>query len=97
MGIFGDSDGLWPRLGTVIKEQLAKGLTASRGRLLGDGRTSTLAQLTSIVADGRLEVCDGAHWAFVMKKGSAGVSSSAITDSPLYNQVVFIPYVAISP
>jgi hypothetical protein len=22
----------------------------------------------SIVADGRLEVCDGAHWAFVMKK-----------------------------
>jgi hypothetical protein len=23
----------------------------------------------SIVADGRLEVCDGAHWAFVMKKG----------------------------
>ena len=22
----------------------------------------------SIVADGRLEVCDGAHWAFVMKE-----------------------------
>jgi hypothetical protein len=22
----------------------------------------------SIVADGRLDVCDGAHWAFVMKK-----------------------------
>ena len=25
----------------------------------------------SIVGDGRLEVCDGAHWAFVMKKSKA--------------------------
>ncbi len=25
----------------------------------------------SIVADERLEVCDGAHWAFVMKKSKA--------------------------
>ena len=25
----------------------------------------------SIVSDGRLGVCDGAHWAFVMKKGGA--------------------------
>jgi hypothetical protein len=24
----------------------------------------------SIVADGRLDVCDGAHWAFVMKNNS---------------------------
>jgi len=35
---------------------------------LGDGHTLALLQVDSIVADGRLEVCDGAHWAFVMKK-----------------------------
>src|SRR5271166_5985599 len=36
---------------------------------LGDGHTSGLPHRSiSIVDDGRLEVCDGAHWAFVMKK-----------------------------
>ncbi len=33
-----------------------------------DGHSSALLQVDSIVADGRLDVCDGAHWAFVMKK-----------------------------
>src|SRR5271157_2222515 len=36
---------------------------------LGDGHTSGLPHRSiSIVDDGRLEVCDSAHWAFVMKK-----------------------------
>ena len=40
----------------------------SRGVLV-DGRTSGLTHRSiSIVGDGRLDVCDGAHWAFVMKK-----------------------------
>jgi hypothetical protein len=41
---------------------------ASRAVLI-DGHTSVLAQqVDSIVANGRLVVCDGAHRAFVMKK-----------------------------
>jgi len=34
----------------------------------GDGHTSDLLQVDSIVADGRLDVCDGSYIAFVMKK-----------------------------
>jgi len=33
----------------------------------------------TIVADGRLEVCDGAHWAFVMKKSQRIRPSEAWT------------------
>jgi hypothetical protein len=34
-----------------------------------NGRTLALTHRSiSIVADERLDVCDGAHWAFVMKK-----------------------------
>ena len=44
------------------------GLGRFEGRLF-DGHTSVLPQRSIyIVADGRLGVCDGAHWAFVMKK-----------------------------
>ncbi len=44
------------------------GLTTSRGRLLGGGWTSALTHRSiSIVADGRFDVCDGAHGIFVMK------------------------------
>jgi hypothetical protein len=49
------------------------GLAASRGRLLGGGWTSALTHRSiSIVADGRLDVCDGAHRAFVMKNVEVG-------------------------
>ena len=35
----------------------------------GDGRTSALTHRSiPIVADGRFDVCDDAHWAFVMKE-----------------------------
>ena len=44
------------------------GLPALRGRLLRNGRTSALTHRSiSIVADGRFDVCDGAHGIFVMK------------------------------
>ena len=44
------------------------GLPALRGRLLRNGRTSALTHRSiSIVADWRLDVCDGAHRIFVMK------------------------------
>ena len=36
---------------------------------LVDGHSSALLQVDSIVADGRLEVCDGSYIAFVMKTG----------------------------
>jgi hypothetical protein len=54
--------------------------------VLGDGRTSALAYRSiSIVADGRLEVCDGAHCAFVMKK-SRPRPSGAWTGHPPFAQ-----------
>ena len=44
------------------------GLSALRGRLLRNGRTSARTHRSiSIVAEGRGDVCDGAHGIFVMK------------------------------
>ena len=41
----------------------------------GDGHTSGVLQVDSIVADGRLDVCDGAHCAFVMKKAKGQIAA----------------------
>jgi len=42
---------------------------AASGAVVGDGHTSTLTHRSiTIVADGRLEVCDVAHRMFVMKE-----------------------------
>jgi len=47
-------------------------------RLPGDGHTSPPAkQVNPIIADGRLEVCDGMHSAFVMKQKADSEFSSA--------------------
>ena len=42
-----------------------------------DGHSSALPQVDSIVADGRLEVCDASYIAFVMKKGRRRIARSA--------------------
>jgi len=48
-----------------------------------DERTSDLENRSiSIVADERLEVCDGEHWAFVMKKSKAPPSLRDRTGRP---------------
>jgi hypothetical protein len=44
---------------------------------LVDGHSLALPQVDSIVADGRLEVCDGSYIAFVMKRGRVGLRRSA--------------------
>jgi hypothetical protein len=36
----------------------------------------------SIVADERLEVRDGAYWAFVMKKGKGRIAEATVTSPP---------------
>ena len=44
--------------------------------VLVDGRTFALTHRSiSIVADGRLEVCDAAHRIFVMKKGRGQIAA----------------------
>ena len=42
----------------------------------GDGHTSALLQVDLHCRRWRLEVCDGAHWAFVMEKGQRRRPSS---------------------
>jgi len=50
------------------------GLAALRVRLLGGGYTSAMTHRSiSIVADGRFDVCDGAHRIFVMKNVEVGL------------------------
>ncbi|HMD15721.1 MAG TPA: hypothetical protein VKH18_03565 [Terriglobales bacterium] len=45
---------------------------AALGAVLFDGHTLALAQqVDAIVADGRVGVCAGDHWAFVMNRGWA--------------------------
>ena len=51
-----------------IKELMEHGLTNFEGLSLRNGRTSAPTRRSiSIVAEGRLDVCDGAHRIFVMK------------------------------
>jgi len=52
-----------------VNSRMGLGIPLSRGRLLGGGLTSALTHRSgTIVADGRFDVCDGAHEAFVMKE-----------------------------
>ena len=69
------------RLGYSAKEpqiRLSQLCVVKERRLVGLGQVSAswgrthLGPATgrfSIVAEGRVDVCDGAHWAIVMKKG----------------------------
>jgi len=53
----------------IIKEPLATGTEAASRAVLVDGHSSALPHRSiSIVADGRMDVCDGSYIAFVMKK-----------------------------
>ena len=51
----------------------------------GQAHVSADTQVDSIVADGRLEVCDGAHRAFVMKNGEAESQGAGVGDFSLEN------------
>ena len=51
----------------------------------GQAHVSADTQVDSIVADGRLEVRDGAHWAFVMKNGEAESQGAGVGDFSLEN------------
>jgi hypothetical protein len=51
----------------VFKERWLVSRGGFAGRL-GSGTLLCCHRSISIVADGRFDVCDGAHWAFVMKK-----------------------------
>src|ERR1019366_6508701 len=51
------------------------GAGAASRSVLVTGTPRPCYRSISIVADGRLEVCDGAHWAFVMKKGRGQIAA----------------------
>ena len=51
----------------IIKEPLATGTGAASRVILFHGTARPCHRSISIVADGRRDVCDGAHGAFVMK------------------------------
>ena len=61
----------------LSKSEYSMGLPALRGRLLRNGRTSARTHRSiSIVAEGRGDVCDGAHGMFVMKNVEVRLRSS---------------------
>jgi hypothetical protein len=61
-----------------IKESIQHGPGIFEGPLLRNGRTSALTHRSiSIVADGRFDVCDGAHRLVVMKKAEVRLRRSA--------------------
>jgi len=68
----GGLDNRLPQL-RVFKERRLVGWGSFEERP-GDGRTSGVLQVDSIVADGRLDVCDGSYIAFVMKTGRGQIA-----------------------
>ena len=74
----------YPADGLNVLSQIAyvRAGLASRGSLLGDRHTSTLAlQVISIIGGGRLRVCDEAHSTFVtIENGPGSFSVPRIRD-----------------